>query len=81
MEETTLSLLLPYWRPLLGTAGCWCLYDIVEYGLKQNDAAIFDAGLDAPYSQCLGDPWATLGPQYIEAPWVAGGVSHINFLG
>ena len=46
-------MLLPYWRPLLGTAGCWFLYDIVEYGLKQNDAAIFDAGTDAAYSQCL----------------------------
>jgi len=22
-----------YWRPLLGTAGCWGLYDIVNYGL------------------------------------------------
>jgi len=21
-----------YWRPLVGTAGCWCLYDIVDYG-------------------------------------------------
>lgn len=39
-----MSLLLPYWRPLLGTAGCWALFDIVEYGLKQNDAAIFDSG-------------------------------------
>jgi hypothetical protein len=38
---------------LLGTAGCWFLYDIVEYGLKQNDAAIFEAGTDAAYSQCL----------------------------
>jgi len=27
--------------PLAGTAFCWFLYDIVEYGLKQNDAAIF----------------------------------------
>jgi len=23
-----------YWRPLLGTAGCWGLYDIVNYGLS-----------------------------------------------
>jgi hypothetical protein len=30
-------------RPLFGTAGAWFLYDVVEYGLKQNDAAIFDA--------------------------------------
>ena len=28
---------------LFGTAGAWFLYDVVEYGLKQNDAAIFDA--------------------------------------
>mmetsp|Transcript_17313 Transcript_17313/g.54393 ORF Transcript_17313/g.54393 Transcript_17313/m.54393 type:complete len:452 (+) Transcript_17313:84-1439(+) len=33
--------LLAYWRPLLGTALIWLLFDIVEYGLKQNDKAIF----------------------------------------
>lgn len=50
-----MSLLLPYWRPLLGTAGCWALFDIVEYGLKQNDAAIFDSGSETAYSRCLGE--------------------------
>uniref|UniRef100_A0A7S1WEE9 Major facilitator superfamily (MFS) profile domain-containing protein n=1 Tax=Alexandrium catenella TaxID=2925 RepID=A0A7S1WEE9_ALECA len=30
-----------YWKPLLGTALIWCLFDVVEYGLKQNDNAIF----------------------------------------
>ena len=39
--------------------GSWCLYDIVEYGLKQNDAAIFDAGSDAPYSQSVLDVFLT----------------------
>jgi len=38
-----------YWKPLLGTSLAWLLFDVVEYGLKQNDAAIFDAGKDAPY--------------------------------
>ena len=43
-------------RPLLGTTGGWFLYDIVEYGLKQNDAAIFDAGTTGNYSDSvLGD--------------------------
>ncbi|CAJ1461308.1 unnamed protein product, partial [Effrenium voratum] len=46
-HETTFKLLSPYWRPLMGTAGAWLLYDIVEYGLKQNDAAIFEASSDA----------------------------------
>lgn len=58
-QETTISLLLPYWRPLLGTAGCWCLYDIVEYGLKQNDAAIFNSASEAEYSQSVLDVFFT----------------------
>lgn len=37
----------------MGTAGGWFLYDIVEYGLKQNDAAIFDAGHDGAYSDSV----------------------------
>ncbi|CAK9027635.1 Glycerophosphoinositol permease 1 (Glycerophosphodiester transporter GIT1) [Durusdinium trenchii] len=72
-KENTLSLLKPYWRPLLGTAGSWCLYDIVEYGLKQNDAAIFDAGSDAPYSQSVLDVFLTrllVIPSLIAAPWL-----------
>lgn len=58
-QETTISLLLPYWRPLLGTAGCWCLYDIVEYGLKQNDAAIFNSASEAEYRQSVLDVFFT----------------------
>jgi len=48
-NQSTRTLLLPYWRPLLGTAGVWFLYDIVEYGLKQNDAAIFNQSTDGDY--------------------------------
>lgn len=33
-------------KPLCGTALAWLLYDIIEYGLKQNDAAIFSASTD-----------------------------------
>ena len=29
--RTTATLRL-YWRPLVGTAGCWLLYDVVDYG-------------------------------------------------
>ena len=58
-QETTISLLLPYWRPLLGTAGCWCLYDIVEYGLKQTDAAIFNSASEAEYRQSVLDVFFT----------------------
>jgi len=38
-----------YWRPLLGTSLIWFLFDVVEYGLKQNDAAIFSASDSGPY--------------------------------
>lgn len=85
-KETTVSLLLPYWRPLLGTAGCWCLYDIVEYGLKQNDAAIFDAGSDAAYSQSVLDVFFTrllVIPSLILAPWLLSKTSskRVQFIG
>jgi PHS family inorganic phosphate transporter-like MFS transporter len=43
------SFLGAYWKPLLGTASIWLLFDIVEYGLKQNDAAIFAADKSGPY--------------------------------
>lgn len=33
-------------KPLCGTALAWFMYDIIEYGLKQNDAAIFSASTD-----------------------------------
>jgi len=42
-----------YWKPLVGTAICWLLFDIVEYGLKQNDAAIFSADSNASYSYAV----------------------------
>lgn len=37
------EVLRSYAFPLFGTAFAWFLYDVVEYGLKQNDAAIFTA--------------------------------------
>lgn len=85
-KETTVSLLLPYWRPLLGTAGCWFLYDIVEYGLKQNDAAIFEAGTDAAYSQSVLDVFFTrllVIPSLIVAPWLLSKTSskRVQFIG
>eukprot|EP00928_Gymnodinium_smaydae_P005941 TRINITY_DN12063_c1_g1_i1.p1 TRINITY_DN12063_c1_g1~~TRINITY_DN12063_c1_g1_i1.p1 ORF type:complete len:470 (+),score=63.65 TRINITY_DN12063_c1_g1_i1:56-1465(+) len=36
-----------YWKPLLGTASIWFFFDIVEYGLKQNDADIFSSSKEA----------------------------------
>lgn len=42
-----------YWKALVGTALNWFLFDIVEYGLKQNDAAIFSADSDGPYSDAI----------------------------
>jgi len=42
-----------YWQPLLGTALIWALFDVVEYGLKQNDATIFSADTDAPYRESV----------------------------
>jgi len=85
-KENTFSLLAPYWRPLLGTAGCWFLFDIVEYGLKQNDAAIFDAGNDAPYSQSVMDVFLTrllVIPSLIFAPWLLTRTSskRVQFIG
>lgn len=85
-KENTCSLLAPYWRPLLGTAGCWFLYDIVEYGLKQNDAAIFNSGNDAPYSQSVMDVFLTrllVIPSLILAPWLLTKTSskRVQFIG
>jgi len=42
-----------YWRPLLGTSLIWLLFDVVEYGLKQNDAAIFAVSSGGPYSNSV----------------------------
>jgi len=39
-----LPLVAKYWRPLVSTATSWFLYDVVEYGLKNNDVSIFAAG-------------------------------------
>jgi MFS family permease len=34
------------WRPLLGTAGCWFLYDIVDFGVGLYSAELFDSSSD-----------------------------------
>mmetsp|Transcript_36964 Transcript_36964/g.85464 ORF Transcript_36964/g.85464 Transcript_36964/m.85464 type:complete len:464 (-) Transcript_36964:159-1550(-) len=88
-KESTYDMLAPYWRPLLGTAGCWLLFDIVEYGLKQNDAAIFSASDDAPYSDSILEVlWSRLFviPSLIFAPWIltktsSKRVQFVGFLG
>lgn len=42
--HTPCRLVAKYWRPLLSTSLSWFFYDVVEYGLKNNDVAIFSAG-------------------------------------
>jgi PHS family inorganic phosphate transporter-like MFS transporter len=41
-----MSMVAKYWRPLLGTSLSWFFYDVVEYGLKNNDVQMFAAGGD-----------------------------------
>jgi len=43
---STFEGLKPFAKPLIGTAMAWFLFDVVEYGLKQNDASIFAASAD-----------------------------------
>ncbi|CAE7288607.1 GIT1 [Symbiodinium microadriaticum] len=71
-HDSTWTILSPYWRALLGTAGCWFLFDIVEYGLKQNDAAIFSENASASYAESILQVlWSRLCviPSLIFAPW------------
>ena len=71
-HDSTWTILSPYWRALLGTAGCWFLFDIVEYGLKQNDAAIFSENVSASYAHSILQVlWSRLLviPSLIFAPW------------
>lgn len=42
--KTPFALVMKYWRPLASTALAWFFYDVVEYGLKNNDVSIFSAG-------------------------------------
>jgi len=56
----------------------WFLFDIVEYGLKQNDAAIFSADSDAPYRESILTVFFTrllVIPSLAFAPWL---VKHIS---
>jgi len=88
-DASTFAILAPYWRPLIGTAVCWLLFDIVEYGLKQNDASIFSAGEDAPYSQSVLTVFLTrvlVIPSLVLATWLLTKLSSkrvqvIGFLG
>lgn len=50
-----LKALVPWRRVLIATAGAWFLFDIVEYGLKQNDADIFEAASDDYKDGCLAN--------------------------
>merc|ERR1711879_1029976 len=84
-----MGMLAPYWRPLVGTAFGWFFYDIVEYGLKQNDADIFSAGEDGPYSESVLTVFFTrllVIPSLMFAPWILTKVSSkrvqlIGFIG
>eukprot|EP00930_Biecheleria_cincta_P011593 TRINITY_DN11453_c0_g1_i2.p1 TRINITY_DN11453_c0_g1~~TRINITY_DN11453_c0_g1_i2.p1 ORF type:complete len:493 (+),score=78.25 TRINITY_DN11453_c0_g1_i2:78-1481(+) len=86
---STVSILAPYWRALMGTAGCWLLFDVAEYGLKQNDAAIFSAEENRPFSDSVLTVFFTrllVIPSLIFAPWFLKQVSSkrvqlIGFLG
>lgn len=42
--KTPMKLVAKYWRPLASTALSWFFYDVVEYGLKNNDVSIFAKG-------------------------------------
>lgn len=42
--RTPMRLVSKYWKPLLSTALSWFMYDVVEYGLKNNDVTIFSEG-------------------------------------
>ena len=70
-QDSIWTILSPYWRALLGTAGCWFFFDIVEYGLKQNDAAIFSENVSAYAESILQVSWSRLLviPSLIFAPW------------
>lgn len=88
-RRSSASILSPYWRALVGTAGCWLLFDVVEYGLKQNDAAIFSVDADGPYSDSVMTVFFTrllVIPSLAFAPWLLTQVSSkrvqlIGFLG
>lgn len=41
--NSPMSMVAKYWRPLMGTSLSWFFYDVVEYGLKNNDVKMFSA--------------------------------------
>jgi PHS family inorganic phosphate transporter-like MFS transporter len=62
-----------YWKLLLGTALIWLLFDVVEYGLKQNDATIFSADTSGPYRDSVLAVLFTrllVIPSLAFAPWI-----------
>jgi len=42
--SSTMNLVCKYWKPLISTALCWAFYDIVEYGLGNNQVSILSNG-------------------------------------
>jgi len=75
-----------YWQPLLGTALIWLLFDVVEYGLKQNDASIFNASQGGPYRDSVLVVMLTrclVLPSLIFAPWLLTKMSskRVQFIG
>jgi len=75
-----------YWQPLLGTSLIWLLFDIVEYGLKQNDAAIFSADKDGPYKEVVLSIMLTrllVIPSLVFAPWLLTKLAskHVQLIG
>jgi len=83
--SATVKFICAYWPALLGTALNWLLFDIVEYGLKQNDAAIF-AKVVTPYSLSVLTVLATrclVIPSLVFAPWLLTKLSskHVQLIG
>jgi PHS family inorganic phosphate transporter-like MFS transporter len=74
-----------YWRPLLGTSINWLLFNIIEYGLKQNDAAIFGADTASYRTSVLMVFFSRLLciPSLILAPWLLTQIpsKHVQVIG
>jgi PHS family inorganic phosphate transporter-like MFS transporter len=83
---TTRNFIKHYWKPLLGTSLIWFLFDIVEYGLKQNDAGIFEAVNNGPYRNNVLEVFLSrllVVPSLAFAPWLLTKLSskHVQLIG
>jgi PHS family inorganic phosphate transporter-like MFS transporter len=56
-----------FWRPLLGAAVGWFMYDLVEYGLKSNDTEIFGGNAATHLAQAR----AVALNRYTQVPFLA----------